>query len=280
MTVLPVGRDAGRRSPRPVRALPLAAQVEQILAERLRSSEFRPGDQLPPEHDLAHELGISRATLRMAIDALGRRGLVVGKRGIGNFVGEASRIAHSLTEAADLGELIAASGAVPGIEFDHAAIGVAPLDVATSLHLGRGDEVYTSRKRFTADGRTIIFAVMTLPVRVLGAGLARRAVEDPAITEPLFGFLDHVVGAGVEYQVTSLRAVLGSEIAYVGADLDASIAVLELDEVGYGRDNDAVWHSRNWYPPSDVRFELVRRRPHRRAPSPDSDPHSDERSVL
>lgn len=275
-TVLPASRSSVLRSSRPVRSVPLALQVEQILVERLRSAEFRPGDQLPPEHDLAHELGVSRATLRIAIDGLGRRGLVVGKRGIGNFVGEASRIGHSLTEAVDLGELIAASGAAPGIEFDHADIGVAPPEVAAALDLAADDEVYTGRKRFTADGRTIIFTIMSVPLRVLGADLARHAVDTPAITEPLFGFLDDVVGASVEYQVTSLRAVLGSEISYPGADLDAGVAALELDEVGYGRDNDAVWHSRNWYPPSDMRFELVRRRPHRLAPSPG---HQD-RSVL
>ena len=56
--------------------------MDMILAER----RFRSGDKLPNELELAHELGISRVTLREAIRILCTRGLVEIRRGRGTFV--------------------------------------------------------------------------------------------------------------------------------------------------------------------------------------------------
>src|SRR5690242_1806476 len=69
---------------------PAHAQIEDRLAEAIERGDLRPGDRLPPERELAGRLGVSRMTLRQALQALERRGLVrraVGRRG-GTFVAE------------------------------------------------------------------------------------------------------------------------------------------------------------------------------------------------
>jgi len=45
-----------------VRSASLADQVLDILVERIRSREYPPESQLPPENDLATEFNVSRAT--------------------------------------------------------------------------------------------------------------------------------------------------------------------------------------------------------------------------
>lgn len=253
-------KSAGNR---PIRTAPLAMQVEQILIRRLRSGEFRPGDQLPPEHDLADELGVSRATVRLAITALGRTGLIVGRHGVGNFVSEASRIANSLVEAVDLNDVIARNGSVPGVLFDGAALVKPDHAVAAALALDGEGLVLRTAKRFTADGVPLIYVISSIPVRVLGHDLANAAAADPTITEPLFGFLERL-GLSTEFQVTSLSAVLGAQMAYPKTGepgVARNVPVIELSETGYAAKNVPVWHSCQWYPPSTMRFELVRQRP-------------------
>jgi GntR family transcriptional regulator len=67
---------------------PAHAQIEAWLAERIAAGRLAAGDRLPPERELAGRLGVSRMTLRHALESLERRGLVarrVGRDG-GTFV--------------------------------------------------------------------------------------------------------------------------------------------------------------------------------------------------
>lgn len=56
------------------------------LARRVSAGQLRPGDKLPPQRDLAHELGVAVATVSRAYAELKRRGLTVGEQGRGTFV--------------------------------------------------------------------------------------------------------------------------------------------------------------------------------------------------
>ena len=72
---------------------PAWAQIEAQLAERIESGGLQAGERLPPERELARALGVSRMTVRQALDVLARRGLVDRGVGRGTFVrGRVARI--------------------------------------------------------------------------------------------------------------------------------------------------------------------------------------------
>jgi GntR family transcriptional regulator len=71
-------------------AVPLHAQVESLLRELIELPEYKHGEFLPKEVDLAKELGISRNTLRQATNKLEYEGLLVRKKGIGTKVADKS----------------------------------------------------------------------------------------------------------------------------------------------------------------------------------------------
>ncbi len=102
----------------------------------------------------------------------------------------------------------------------------------------------------------------TVAFRVLGPELTAAVDAEPTGTEPLFDFFERRVGLPTEFQLTTLRAVRSSEVHYPDHTLDHDAALLEMDEVGYTNDNQAIWHSVNWYTPGAMQFQLVRQRPH------------------
>lgn len=246
----------------PTRALPLAAQCERLVIQRIHTGDWLPGDQLPSEAELSIQLGVSRATLRTALSSLVRRGLIVSRHGVGNFVSATSQVGHTLTEAVDLGTLLAANGAAVTVRFDHAELMPAEAEVASALGITTNDEVLRTAKCFLADGHPMIYVRNSVPVRLLGKDLAARLADSPEPTEPLFDFLQGTAKATTEYQLSSLRAVLGSAIDYPNSPVDRGVPVMEITEIGYTADNTPIWFSRNWYPPSDMQFQLVRHRPH------------------
>jgi len=64
----------------------LYAQAESALREMITRPEYQNGALLPKETDLALRLGISRYTIRVAMDALVRAGLLIRRKGIGTQV--------------------------------------------------------------------------------------------------------------------------------------------------------------------------------------------------
>lgn len=64
-------------------------EVVARLREMIHRGELRSGDRLPPERDLAKQLGVSRPTLRAGIRTLAAVGILQSRQGAGTFVVEA-----------------------------------------------------------------------------------------------------------------------------------------------------------------------------------------------
>lgn len=84
--------------------VPLYYRLQATLRELVESDVLRPGEALPPETRLEEIFGVSRITVRRAIEGLAREGLVVARQGVGTFVRDRSEIdapcLESFTEAA------------------------------------------------------------------------------------------------------------------------------------------------------------------------------------
>jgi GntR family transcriptional regulator len=70
------------------RSIPLYYQLENILREKISSREYRPGDPFPTEDQLVQSYQVSRITVRQALGALEKDGLITRKRGKGSSVTE------------------------------------------------------------------------------------------------------------------------------------------------------------------------------------------------
>ena len=60
--------------------------VAASLERRILEGSLKPGDRLPPERELAIELGVSRPSLREAIQKLASKGMVQSRQGGGTYV--------------------------------------------------------------------------------------------------------------------------------------------------------------------------------------------------
>ena len=60
--------------------------IAETLERRILEGSLKPGDRLPPERELAAELGVSRPSLREAIQKLASKGMLQSRQGGGTFV--------------------------------------------------------------------------------------------------------------------------------------------------------------------------------------------------
>jgi len=66
--------------------LQAAEQVVRHIATLIDAGRLRPGDQLPPERQLAEDVGVSRPTVRSGLQSLAGMGLVEARHGSGTYV--------------------------------------------------------------------------------------------------------------------------------------------------------------------------------------------------
>jgi GntR family transcriptional regulator len=66
--------------------LPLYAQIERNLRDLIQSGQLQPGQHVPPEWELAEFYGVSRLTVRRALDDLVRQDWISRRHGVGTFV--------------------------------------------------------------------------------------------------------------------------------------------------------------------------------------------------
>ena len=153
--------------------VPLYFQVARRLEEAIESGEVGAGTRLENEIDLARHLGLSRPTVRRALEYLVDKGLLVRKRGAGTRVVES--MVKRAVELTSLYDDLARTGQRPTTSVLHNAEEPAPEEVARALKVPEGTAVRLLKRLRYANEQPIAFMVNYLPVGI--DGLTAEALE-------------------------------------------------------------------------------------------------------
>ena len=94
---------------------PLYRQLLGSINARIRKGDWGAGGQLPSERDLSEQFGVSRSTVRQALEHLARAGLLKKIQGRGTFVAAHGPITQPLGRVTAFREALAAQGMIPGL---------------------------------------------------------------------------------------------------------------------------------------------------------------------
>lgn len=165
---------------------PLYLQVEATLKEMIEGVVYSPGDQIPSERELSEQLGVSRMTVRRAVENLIRRGLLERRSTNGTFVRQPQVLRRVGKDfAMGLTQLLVQEGVTPGsrlISFQEIR---APLKIAEKLGLRLGSPVFMLRRVRSANDSPFCIETSYLPAEFL-PGLS---AEDFANNASLYDLL-------------------------------------------------------------------------------------------
>src|SRR5262249_7484350 len=162
----------------------LYARVETVLAGEITGGDLKVGDQLPTEDSLIARFGVSRITVRRAIQNLVSRGLVEIRRGKGTFVA-APKITQDLKELSGFVEDMHALGRKPTARVIGKEIVAADATVASQLALTKGERVVRIRRVRLADGIPLSFDETFLPLEI-----GEKIITNNLTVEPIFALLE------------------------------------------------------------------------------------------
>jgi GntR family transcriptional regulator len=136
----------------------LRHSLAQELRARIHAGEWRPGDRIPSEPELARRRTVSRSSMRGAIAMLEEEGFVRRRRGSGTYVTHRPTLPNDLGRNFGVSSLITASGAKPGTVEQRSGVVEAPPAVAEVLGIAEGAPVIELHRVRTADGRRVVDA--------------------------------------------------------------------------------------------------------------------------
>ena len=162
--------------------IPLYRTVQDALEAEIRSGCLAKGAELPSEKRLCERFGVSRITVRRALERLGQAGLISRASGRATRVTE-PRLSHALVAFEDpFGPLRLVRGTTVrllGFEWR-----LAEGTVARALRVDDGDQVLRILRVRERDGEPVFHTAVWLPAKV-GALVNRKALDGDALHDVL-----------------------------------------------------------------------------------------------
>lgn len=207
---------------------PLYQQIKALLVQSLDRGEWKPGEAIPSEIELAARFQVSQGTVRKAVDELAAEHLLMRRQGKGTFVSthhEARVRFRFLRLAPNEGEPQPAESRI----LDCRRIR-ANAEMARSLELKAGDPVVAIRRLLSFSGVPTVVDDIYLP-SALFKGLTAESLA--GYVGPLYGFFETQFGVSMVRAEEKLRAEPAD--ADVAGLLKVNLAtpLLRVDRISY-----------------------------------------------
>lgn len=228
--------------------VPLYFQVSAQIEQAIESGALEPGYKLANEIALAGELGLSRPTMRRAIQELVSKGLLVRKRGVGTQVVH-GRVRREV-ELTSLYDDLASTGKRPSTVVLVNAVEPAPADVAEELGLEAGTSVLHLERQRLAGGEPLAILRNWLPANLVSPTDAD--LEDTGLYQLLRARGTHL---RIARQRIGARGATTAEARLLGEHKNAPL--LTMQRTAYDDHGRAVEYGTHVYRSETYSFEVT-----------------------
>ena len=210
---------------------PLYQQIKVLILQSLQGGEWKPGDVIPSEMDLAARFRVSQGTVRKAIDELAAENLVVRRQGKGTFVATHAeqqvqyRFLRLLPDTGD-----ASSEGPRQRHFIECKRLRAPADIARALGLRSGDAVLHVRRVLSFQQVPTILEDLWLPAAPF-KGLTAERLD--SYRGPMYALFETEFGVRMVRAEEKIRALAASEPACELLKVKAGEPLLSVERTAF-----------------------------------------------
>ncbi len=212
--------------------LPMYYQIKQSVKNSIISGEYRPGDKILSENELADQFNVSRLTARQAIQQLMQEGFLVCKRGVGTFVTQNKDLINSfnLEFSGFMDDLFyqVSKSSTKSVEINRM---VAPGPIREKLRLTGTDPeiVQVKRIRFKEEKS---FAY-TVNYMTLETGL--KLTEEALLKRPLLQIMEQDLGVHFSEAFQTIEATFADHELAEKLEIPSGSPILYVERIMYGQ---------------------------------------------
>jgi GntR family transcriptional regulator len=208
-------------------AVPRYHQLKEILRERIRSGEWKPGDLIPSERELSETYRLSRMTTRQAITELVNEGVFYREQGRGTFVTR-NKITQQLIHLTGFTEDISARGQHPSTKVLSAEMRPAEDLIADRLRVPVGTPIFSLQRLRLADGEPLAIEFSHLSFKG-----CERLLEEDLEHQSLYRLLESKYGLPLMEADQEIEARLAGAEEAALLNIAPGSAVLATRRVTY-----------------------------------------------
>ncbi len=230
---------------------PLYQQIKALLTQGLQAGDWKPGEAIPSELELAARFKVSQGTVRKAIDEMAAENLLVRRQGKGTFVAthaEQKIQYRFLRLQPDQGE----GGGMQRRFLDCRRMRPPP-EVARGLALERGEQVVQVRRLLLSGTAPVVLDDIWLPASLFKGLTAERLAT---YRGPMYGLFETEFGVRMIRAEERIRAVAAAADEALLLEVPAGSPLLSVERTAYtygdkpvewrrGLYNTAAHHYRN-----------------------------------
>lgn len=213
---------------------PLHEQIGAALRQKIEAEKLKAGETFPSERELAETLGVSRMTVRQALQRLRQEGLIYHERGVGTFVAQKKLDVHT-RNLNGFSEEMRSLGMRPSSRLIKLVSETASSQTAQDLNIAAGEKVFRLERLRLADDEPMAFEETYLPEH-LCPGLDEINLMD----ESLYNVLTSRYNLRMHHAAEILEASAASKIMARELGIKAGAPVLLVHRIVYTESNQAL----------------------------------------
>lgn len=224
---------------------PFYSQISDRLSLAIRDGELPAGSRIPNELEICDRLGVSRPTVRQAIQSLVDEGLLVRRRGVGTQVVQAR--VNRPVELTSLQEDLIRGGHKPSTRVLSTELIPADARTADQLNVPIGSQILRTRRVRSSNGIPMAILENFLPHEF--ASISTSDLEQHGLYEIL---RSRGVTIKIANQTIGARSTRGDESELL--DIPSGSPVITMDRVAYDHNGRAVEAGHHCYRPDLYSF--------------------------
>ena len=229
----------------------LYAQLRDQLKAEILEGRRAPGERLPSEAELIAHYGVSRITVRQALNDLQKEGLLVKAHGKGSFVAQPT-VAQDLTQLKGLAESVGGAGRTVHGRVLGLKPAKASAEVAARLGLAKGAPVMQLQTLRYLNREALSLNHSWMPLAI-GERLGRIDLAN----RDILSVYENELGLVVHHADLSIGAALATPAQARALALAPGAAVLQVERVVHGPDGTALHFEHTVYRSDLFRYQLT-----------------------
>lgn len=228
-------------------------QIAKDIRNKIISGEYIPGKQLALEKEMCEYYGVSRITIKRAVDELVELGLVIKRRGSGTFV--------KTIENEDVKELSMAKQFAGFTETNHGhkvetkviQFGIVhpSQEVAAKLQITSDDFIYDIVRARSADGEPIVIEYTKMPIQLI-PGLKKEHLETS-----IYSYIQDKLQLKIKSAHRTIRAMMPNELEVKYLQIKGVLPLLEIEQVAFFDDGRPFEYSISRHRGDKIAFKTV-----------------------
>lgn len=247
---------------RRIKSQSLSDEVKQEILNYIKKSFDGKDNKLPTEEQFSEMLGVSRITIRTALNDLANSGIIFRRQGKGTFVNpQAVSMKVQFNPVTLYSDMIEQCGYKPSVKLLKTQKGKADEALAGLLNIDVGDDIIIARKIFFADKNPCAYCVDFFATAIMKSPSDIKLMDE--YPNSLFEFFAERCNRSIIWDRTEIETTTNAEVSELSDHFQCADEIrsfLLLDCVNYDGNDEPVVYAQEYVDTNYIKFNSIRQK--------------------